>query len=306
MKKLFAVIAIMLIPVFALTGCNNVSNNLDGSWRRVYSKEVFVYEVTKQDLSGVGTLTITATEIAEGADYVVPTVTEELTEGNKTITVERLYSVFSYEFIFNENTMSSVCIVDSNLKPVYSFKKADYSSVSGASSAANKSNYMYCIDYSGTSASTTLAVYNSETSSFEKQDVADHSYNSSASLFDNDEIIFILRSLTSIDNDKCSYSYNVYSALDGEVKSMYSGSTPKQTIENVPYFTRESDSVTVNCHKVSMMLANLDIPGKYKYVYYSADTVTANDDLEVEKVPVMIEENDVVYMLKSITVTPNA
>ena len=303
MKKLSVLIIALLVAALTLSGCTQTQNVLDAGWRRDYTQEVFTYEITKTGVAGEGTLVLTIRHIRGEETLTVPALDETYALTTTEIQARADYSIVTYDFDFGTNVMDATIVMDNNLKPVYAFRNADFSS------AEVISPYRYQVTYLSGKATTVIAYKNAESGLYEKKEIADFTLPTVGATFDSDGLVFILRSLSSIGDKNCSYSYGVYTPHSGELISLFTRSTPDQTLEDVPYFTRDNETKTVNCHKVSLTLANIDITGKSKYIYYSASTVTANDaDMdgtpdEVRLVPVKIEEGDVTHQLKDIQVT---
>ena len=209
------------------------------------------------------------------------------------------------------DNLEYISIVDKLLRPVYTFKTliADKYNAMHANNENYTAavNYAYSIDYSYDNYDFSKATY---AYLEQDKDVKTGEITTDAKyFFDNDSLIFVLRSLP-IANMSSSFSYSIFNVKDGTSTALYSSFTPKQSLSDIPYFNNEAVSA-IRCN-ISL---SQDIAGKSIQVFYSNEDITNefeyNDngtqktkEVVISKAPVKIIESTMTYVLRGVDATP--
>lgn len=257
MKKIAALIILIVIAVFALSACNE-GTTLSSCWA---DKETIVYDVKKYD-AHIGTLT---------------TVLERF-PSDKTLageTYSKASSKLTITYAGDGSTMSVTALLD-NFAPLAVVKT--YTGTNG--------NYTVESRYSG-------KYYNYKLT--QNGSVTEDRIKVSGAYMDNELIYTYLRC---DDISQLSTTLRIPSALTGNAQGLSVQTKGKAEVT--------TGAGTISCYEV--LISKEDAPvGKSIKVFYAE----ASEDNKVKgglssqydssKYPVRIEENDLVYVLKSIT-----
>lgn len=319
-KFLLTLTSLVLLCAFGIiaTGCSSTDfgKQISANWGVSDTSETFTYDVLMDNMA-YGNLVTSVRKIYKAEEITVDTVTDGAVT-TKTVAVKEGYSIISGKINFyassalDGDNLEYTSIVDKLLRPVYAFKTLTSDKFNAMHAGDEKFtpavNYTYSIDY----------VY--ENSEFKK---ATYTYleqgkdakvgeitTKSNYYFDNDSLIFVLRSLPIV-NMNSSFSYNVFNVKDGTATALYSSFATKQSLSDIPYFNNE----TVSAIRGNISLSQ-DIAGKAIQVYYSNEDITLKDveyddngtvktkDVLITKAPVKIIESTMTYVLRSVTATP--
>ena len=319
-KFLFALTAVVLLCAFGVfaTGCTSTDfgKQISPDWGVTDTSETFTYDVLLNNMA-YGNLTTCVRKIYKAEDLNVKTV-DSGAVSTKVISVKEGYSVITGKIDFYESgalygdNLEYIAVVDKLLRPVYAFKTLTSDKYNAMHAGDEKFtpavNYTYSIDYSYENSEFKKATY---TYLEQDKDAKTGEITSKANYyFDNDSLIFVLRSLP-ITKMNSSFSYDVFNVKDGTATALYSSFTSKQSLSDVPYFNNEAVSA-VRCN----ITLSRDIAGKSIQVFYSNEDITLTGleyddngtiktkDVLITKAPVKIIESTMTYVLRSVTATP--
>ena len=318
-KLLLTLTAFMLLFAFSVstTGCSatDYGKQISANWGIGDTDETFTYDVLMDNML-YGNFTTTVRKIYKAEDIEVKTI-ENGAVSTKNISVKEGYSIITGKTDFNPSgelggdNLEYISIVDKLLRPVYTFKTliADKYNAMHANNENYTAavNYAYSIDYSYDNYDFSKATY---AYLEQDKDVKTGEITTDAKyFFDNDSLIFVLRSLP-IANMSSSFSYSIFNVKDGTSTALYSSFTPKQSLSDIPYFNNEAVSA-ISCN-ISL---SQDIAGKSIKVFYSNEDITNefeyNDngtqkikEVVISKAPVKIIESTMTYVLRIVDATP--
>ena len=319
-KLLLTLTSVVLLIAFGIvaSGCSptDFGKQLTANWGISDTSETFTYDVLMDNMA-YGNLTTRVRKIYKAEDLTVNTVADGAVT-TKVIPVKESYSVITGKIDFYAESalycdnVEYVSIVDKLLRPVYAFKTLTVDKYNELHASDENytpaANYSYSVDY----------VY--ENSEFKKasyayleqgKEVKTGEITTKANYyFDNDSLIFILRSLP-IANMNSSFSYDVFNVKDGTSTALYSSFTTKKSLADIPYYNGEA----VSTIRGNISLSR-DISGKSIEIFYSNEDITLTGleyddngtvktkDVLITKAPVKIIESTMTYVLRSVTATP--
>jgi|GEM_PF-3992627 len=303
----------LLVALFSF-GCSStpVGDTLSADWGITDTEETYTYDVLIGG-SNCGSLTlkvrkvyVTATENLPAYDF------EAKAESVKAVTVKEQSSVITGEIAFTEgtdyfgDTLSFVSVLDRNLKPVYSYKYVSVDSYNLKNTSTDGEtpavSYCYTIDYTNQNgAYSYIDLASQEVKSGEL-------VSSSNYYYDNDSLIFILRSLPLTSNASFTFEYETFTPKDGVITKLYSTASADQSLTDIPYYGAD----TVNSILVYVRL-NQSMSGLPIKIYYGNDDIVVKDanypngtsagkDIYVAKPPLKIIESTTTYVLRGATV----